>query len=346
MRSIRFICYVAFLAVMCSCHTLSSTTTTRTARSIEIVADVQQLPTVAELVVDTIYVRQDTTWINKAFKSTTSKSTMRTLLLGEMLEKANADVIIQPRENVQVSYTNPFNQTLHMEIYGYPARYRNFRTATEEDLRILNGIDPKPVNYNTIYIGTGYEPSNNLFTPTNLAQAITPAPTELPKDEEEQTGFMRNKKISSLEIGYNAMCFMDRLYSGGHGIQMFNNYLWRLRNTCFYQGFGWGFTTNFGHYDSNTSAREMNIPMFYQMRAYFGKKKCIPFFDFRAGFFLGLHTGSKVGFASGLYYAGFLGMEFGKHFNVAFGTDQFFGGSTREGMLFDLSITAKVGINF
>ena len=350
MKHIRIFIALVILAGMSSCSIPSVTTTNRTARSFVIETDIQQMPTVADLVVDTVYVRKDTTWTNTA-KSITTKAAMRELLIGAMMEKANADVIIQPRENLVVKAQSS-KQLLRMEIYGYPARYRNFRTATEEDLRILNGIDPQPANYNTIYIGGGYQ-SAPAVTPAvgNVTKAITPAP-EVPA-KPKKAGYLRKPFYSSIEVGYNAY-FPFNMYTFGHGFLINNNYLWRMKNPLIYEGFGVGLNASFGKYDSDNDAREWYIPIYWHNRFYMGRKKCIPFFDFRLGAFMGVSewnhknnwSNKETDFMGGLYYAAFLGLEFGKHVNFSIGTDQVFGGVAGEGAFFNLNLCAKLGFNF
>ena len=220
---------MVILAGMSSCSVSNYLTTTRTARSLEIKSDIKQMPTVADLVVDTVYVRKDTAWTNTA-KSFTTKAAMRELLIGAMMEKANADLIIQPRENLVVK-SESSKQLMRMEIYGYPARYRNFRTATEEDLRILNGIDPKPANYNTIYIGSGAQhgPTLSPVIGSAVAQAITPAPNVAPKGAGK--GYLRKPFYSSIEMGYNVFFPITGEGDVAHGFLVNTNYLWRMKHT-------------------------------------------------------------------------------------------------------------------
>ena len=355
MKHIRILSLVVILAGMSSCGISSWTTTNRTARSFVIETDIQQMPTVADLIVDTVYVRKDTTWTNTS-KSYTTKAAMRDLLIGAMMEKANADVIIQPRENVQV-YSKSSKQTLRMEMYGYPARYRNFRTATEQDLRILQGLDPQPTNYNTIYIGSGAQkaPALSPVVAAPIAKAITPAP-EIQK-KPKKPAYLRKPFYTTIELGWNMFPPITRLRDVAMGFVFNNSYLWRMKNAHIYEGFGFGVNNNFGRYDNDNDAREWNIPIYWHNRFYWGLRKVIPFFDFRLGGFIGLYeynhnnnwSNKSIDFGGGMYYAGFLGLEFGKHVNIAFGTDQFFGGVMDGGntdILFNFTATAKLGINF
>jgi len=355
MKHIRILYILIAAASMSSCSMLHQSTTTRTARSFEIETDIKQMPTVADLVVDSVYARQDTTWTNILFKYTITKASMRDVLIGEILEQSNADVLVQPREKVTNTIHHPFKQTYSMEIFGYPARYRNFRTATEEDIRILNGIDPQPVNYNTIYIGGGYtgQPVSGTYT-----QAITEMPVTKSK-KEKKPPFVRNKYIGTVEFGYNRFPGFTMPY-GGHGFMLNTNHLFQTKNNPnIYQGFGIGLNACFGQYDSDNDAREWYIPVYYTPRFFFAQRKFIPFFDLRIGFFMAPFewnhrnnwSSKDIGFAGGLYYGAFLGMAFGKHVDIAVGTDQFFGGATSDmghsdGLLFNLNIVAKMAVNF
>lgn len=344
MKHIRILFLISVLASMYSCAVMN-TTTTRTARSYVIETDIKQMPTVADLVVDSVYAKEDTTWTN-SFKQNTSKSDMRKLLLGKMLEDNDADVIIQPRESSKTT-TQGAEQTNYMQVYGYPARYRNFRTATEQDLRIINGLDPQPVNYNTIYLGTGFQKAPIA---SNMAKEIA-APVKPRKLKKPP--YVRNPYIANIEVGYNFLGFFNFL-EGGHGFLFNFNSLWRMKNPHIYEGIGVGLNAIFGKYDGDNDGREWLIPVYSHTRFYFAQRKCIPFFDFRIGTFVGIEewnhnnnwANKELDIRGGLYYAAFLGMEFGRHVSVAFGSDQFFGGSVGQGIYFNLSLSAKLGISF
>ena len=353
MKNFRFLLISVFVLVgFSSCGTMRSTSTTRTARTFEIESDIQQLPTVADLVVDTVLAKNDTSWTNISFKHVMLKSEMRKVLLGEMLENTNADVIVQPREKVQTKVYHPFKQSYTMQVVGYPARYRNFRTATEEDLRILQGLDPQPVNYNTIYIGANAGYSQKTISAGDMTKAITPSkPIKTKKPP-----YLRNPFIVGLEFGYyfEPIRFME----GGHGFTFQNNYLWRTKNQNVYLGLGWGMEMAFGRYDSDNDARPINIPVYFDSRFYFGRRKVIPFFELRLGadFLMDYFNhkndwknSSDLRYGLGMHYGGFLGLEFGRHVNIAFGTTGLLVGmlgDRGEGLEFGQSITAKLGISF
>lgn len=353
MKNFRFLLISVFVLVgFSSCGTMRSTSTTRTARTLEIEADIQQLPTVADLVVDTVLAKNDTSWTNISFKHVMLKSEMRKVLLGEMLENTNADVIVQPREKVQTKVFHPFKQSYTMQVVGYPARYRNFRTATEEDLRILQGLDPQPVNYNTIYIGANAGYSQKTISAGDMTKAITPSkPIKTKKPP-----YLRNPFIVGLEFGYyyDPLNFME----GGHGFTFQNNFLWRTRNQNIYLGLGYGLEMAFGKYDSDNDARPINIPVYFDSRFYFAKRKVIPFFELRLGadFLMDYFNhkndwknNSDLRYGLGMHYGGFLGLEFGRHVNISFGTTGLLVGvlgDRGDGIGFTQSITAKLGISF
>ena len=353
MKNFRFLLISVFVLVgFSSCGTMRSTSTTRTARTLEIEADIQQLPTVADLVVDTVLAKNDTSWTKISVKHVMLKSEMRKVLLGEMLENTNADVIVQPREKVQTKVYHPFKQSYTMQVVGYPARYRNFRTATEEDLRILQGLDPQPVNYNTIYIGANAGYSQKTISAGDMTKAITPSkPIKTKKPP-----YLRNPFIVGLEFGYyfEPIRFME----GGHGFTFQNNYLWRTKNQNVYLGLGWGMEMAFGRYDSDNDARPINIPVYFDSRFYFGRRKVIPFFELRLGadFLMDYFNhkndwknSSDLRYGLGMHYGGFLGLEFGRHVNIAFGTTGLLVGmlgDRGEGLEYGQSITAKLGISF
>lgn len=357
MKHIRIICFVALLASMSSCSVFRQTSTNRTARSLEIEADIQQMPTVADLIVDTTYVRHDTTWTNIPFKSHSSKAAMREVLLGIMLEDNNADVIIQPREHVRTDVYHPFKQTYRMEIYGYPARYRNFRTATEEDLRILNGLDPQPVNYNTIYIGSG----SGFQKPTlQAADAMDITPAVLTPKKEKKPAYVRKNFITTIDVGYDALFykFRDHREEAGHGFQINASFLWKGKDPHMYSGVGLGlnsaFSSIYSYYGSREEVHEWYIPMYFQWRSYFVQRRCTPFFDFRLGAFMGGlseinpedRKEKDTAFGGGMYAAAFIGVEFGKHFNISLGTDQYVGAETNYGFLYVPSFAVRLGFNF
>ena len=64
---------------------------------------------------------------------------VKILLVAEVLRKANADVLVEPR----YAFETVNNETT-ISVSGYPATYKNFRPIKEEDLKLINlGISQK-----------------------------------------------------------------------------------------------------------------------------------------------------------------------------------------------------------
>lgn len=108
----------------------SCTTVQKTAQTATIEARVVQYPTVADLEVSPQKISASTSWVS--LFSLTSYSTRKTNLTAEMLKSAEADVLVEPQ---YIHTRTLFNHDL--EISGYPAKLKNFRKATEEDLKAL-----------------------------------------------------------------------------------------------------------------------------------------------------------------------------------------------------------------
>ena len=64
---------------------------------------------------------------------------VKILLVAEVLRKANADVLVEPR----YAFETVNNETT-ISVSGFPATYKNFRPLKEEDLKLINlGLSQK-----------------------------------------------------------------------------------------------------------------------------------------------------------------------------------------------------------
>ena len=61
---------------------------------------------------------------------------VKILLVAEVLRKANADVLVEPR----YAFETVNNETT-ISVSGYPATYKNFRPIKEEDLKLIKSIE-------------------------------------------------------------------------------------------------------------------------------------------------------------------------------------------------------------
>ena len=106
-----------------SCSTMKkSTSTTMTVES-----GIYQYPTVADLDVKQ-KVEKQITW---NFKSN---------LVADIIKENKADVLLEP----QVTFTKKSFGERTLTITGFPASFKNFRKANQEDLKALEIIIPAP----------------------------------------------------------------------------------------------------------------------------------------------------------------------------------------------------------
>ena len=61
---------------------------------------------------------------------------VKILLVAEVLRKANADVLVEPR----YAFETVNNETT-ISVSGYPATYKNFRPIKEDDLKLIKSIE-------------------------------------------------------------------------------------------------------------------------------------------------------------------------------------------------------------
>lgn len=342
MKHIRIILFCALaIAGMSSCGVSRGTVTT--ARTLEIEIHIAQMPTVADLVVDSVLQSSDTAWTN-TFKNLTSKNEMRRVMVGNILEKSEADVLIEPREIYTKTIHSPFKSDHKLRVVGYPARYRNFRTATEDDLRILNGLDPQPINYNTIYIGGGTDQRQTFGAAMTTKNAQTQT---IEKKELAAPKYVRKKYHGTFEVGYSAL-FLE--YSADpvmNGFNFTSNNLWLVgKKKVVGLGIGVQFNAFFSSVGVDDDIKDYKlyfVPIYFNSRFYFSRTKVAPFFELHYGLILGGSSWKspyrsssrsrsysygeekKTSFLVGPYAAANFGMSFGKHVDFSFGTDFFNG---------------------
>lgn len=109
----------------------SCTTIQKTASTADINAYVVQYPTIADLEVAPNKVKKEVQW--SPIFSTTSLETRKSNLTAELLESVDADVLVEPQYIHHKSCLNINKLT----VSGFPAKYKNFRKATKEDLEAL-----------------------------------------------------------------------------------------------------------------------------------------------------------------------------------------------------------------
>ncbi len=139
MKKILFLTSLLASILLTSCG--AQKTTLLSSRSIVLDDPViTQLPVVVELTVEPVAVSIDTIWRNNWFslKKHTTKKEQEKLLIGMILQKYNADVLVQPKIEYDKTLTWTYEEH-KLTVTGFPARYTNFHTPTQEEWKLVKG---------------------------------------------------------------------------------------------------------------------------------------------------------------------------------------------------------------
>ncbi len=125
-----------FFWAIVACVTLmfgSCTTHKQTSATTEIQAVIHQYPTVADLeVMDKVEAK--TVWSFRPFHlGEPSLSLAKGNLIAETLKKVDADVLLEP----QFIFARTPYGIRELVVTGFPAKFKNFRKATSDDLKAL-----------------------------------------------------------------------------------------------------------------------------------------------------------------------------------------------------------------
>lgn len=129
-------------------------------------ASVRQMPVVAELAVSDIRATADTCY--KSYFWNTREAAMKRNVASSLLAASNADVLVHPMTDVEKENLKfPYVST-KVKVSGYPAHYKNFRSATAEDFEVLDKADGKDVEEQSeggivINIGSYYAPADRVL---------------------------------------------------------------------------------------------------------------------------------------------------------------------------------------
>jgi hypothetical protein len=130
--------------LLSSCSTIKKTATT-----VAVDSSITIYPEVADLEVQK-KISSSTTWKFVPFKLGNSKlSVIKGNLVAEVLKKYNADVLLEPQF---IYHKNSYGER-ELIVTGYPATYKNFRKATDEDLKALKICIDK--NQKVVYNSAG-----------------------------------------------------------------------------------------------------------------------------------------------------------------------------------------------
>lgn len=101
-----------------------------TARETDIITSVIQIPVVVDLIVDSVKVVGVS---ESSLKNFSDISDMKNMALADAIIKAGCDVIISPVYETKISKT-----AVTVNVTGYPAKYRNFRSITSDDIPLID----------------------------------------------------------------------------------------------------------------------------------------------------------------------------------------------------------------
>lgn len=265
----------------------------KSARTAELECRIMTMPTVAELEVEQTAASADTTWEKRIFDNSISKKAQTDNLVASLLRAYNADILLEPKVEHSMD-GNVFSATHKLKVSGYPARYGKFRTATTEDIEVINKATKKPVASN-IVIANGYRmkyPGLSAADAQNLE--IAKAVKKKPKYERRKGYRMEIGTGYNFEMDDDATFVFDLYTVQGY---QFNPYL--------FLGAGFGYT--YEDYHSSYTDGYHYLDYFANLKAYMSKRAVAPFFDLRLGGTseIGEDTGFYAGIGLGLAFACF-----------------------------------------
>ena len=140
----KFLFYIASLAIL---FCTSCTTITKTATSADVNNIICTYPEVADLDIQE-KVSETKTWNFFPFHIGEPKlSTVKGNFIHEILKEKGGDVLLEPQFNFEKT---PFGART-LTVTGYVAKYKNFRKATEADLKAIEackGAENTTTKYN------------------------------------------------------------------------------------------------------------------------------------------------------------------------------------------------------
>lgn len=123
------------LTLACGCILLLSSCSTikKTATTVAVEGSITIYPEVADLDVQK-KTSSTMTWHFSPFNlGEPNLSTAKGNLIAEMLKKNNADILLEPQF---IYHKTPYGER-ELTVSGFPASYKNFRKATDDDLKAL-----------------------------------------------------------------------------------------------------------------------------------------------------------------------------------------------------------------
>lgn len=126
-----------FCATLLACLLTSCSTIKKTATTVDVVHGIYAYPTVADLEIkDKVEMRSS--WTFRPFHiGEPNMKTVKGNLIAETLQQIDADVLLEP----QVSFSKTSYGERVLQITGYPAKYKNFRKASSQELDAIKACN-------------------------------------------------------------------------------------------------------------------------------------------------------------------------------------------------------------
>lgn len=222
-------------AAVTSCNTV-----TQTADTVAVGARVEQTPAVADLDVQPQRVTKSEKWRFRLIPwGEPTFAQRKKNLIYDMVDSAKADVLVEP----QTRFTKKAFGPRTLTISGYPAKLKNFRTATPQDLEALRIVKGEAA------------PAPPQAAPAPAAQQ--PVAATAPRKRKAAKDGLRTmqKNVSYVRVGANFMTLKgdfaeDYEEAGNHmGYDLQFGWQHRIKNSNFYYGIEAGLSSLGFNYD-------------------------------------------------------------------------------------------------
>lgn len=309
--------------------------TTYTAKTMGIENRIVQMPTVVDLVVDSMRHEKDTAWENILFKKHTSVKNQMDYLIASILEESGADVLVEPKASLDVKMSW-IRSNYKLSVTGYPARYVNFRPATMEDMLLLGMdtldcrgdypqviINGAPGNwYDSRSVNRRMEAKGGVRRSSVNGGNMSPAVSAPQKEKKGNPKIMRKKYEGRFEL--RAALSFTKVYDYGGGYHSvapamaFTTHGANIgKKKDLFLGGGMGFGGDL--YDNG----DLFLPFYVDVRGNFGSRKFTPFLEVKVGpsvqwgdYLVVADDEWMHGPRMSMFYELSFGVSLGKHFDV------------------------------
>lgn len=276
----------------------------QTARSVELRAEITQMPTVAELDVAPVRVEVDTTWTNHLFKGSTPVEAQREALVARALAGGSADLLVEPKVRHEAN-RHWFRTEHRLTVSGYPARYERFRSATLEDIRTINAVRCPDTVRTTLVLAETLRPTPRKGASLGKAVSVT-----TPKPVRARGGKFRERRSGYrglVEGSYINLTTSSDFRGDGFAFSTIHG---RQCGKHFFAGLGVGVfkanaeRLNSGYDDYGYTDSKVMVPFFLNAKAYLLKSRFSPYVEVRGGY--------EVSETESYYLSGGIGLSYSR----------------------------------